>query len=233
MPSPPSGPYRPNLTRLPRGPRADGSLRIACLEAWESGWVAGSAHPNNQRKSREYRGFFSSHSSMPGRPAARMSHPPRWTSARALLLELLDQLLAAVRWQFLEALEGVVQLLALLGRQLLKAAHVFARLITLLRTHLLPLRDAIAYFLTLVGRQLIPVLRPLQQALLALRLERIPLRGHRRQHVTLGRRQAVPRTRSRLRLARRRCGLSPQWCRCACEQRDQAQRQGETTQWHA
>lgn len=115
---------------------------------------------------------------MPGRSAARTSHPSRRMPARTLLLELPDQLFAPVRRQFLEALERVMQLLALLGWQLLKTAHVFARLITLFGGHLLPLLDAVAYFLSLVGRKLVPALCVLQQALLAFRFERVPLRGH-------------------------------------------------------
>ena len=162
-----------------------------------------------------------------------MPHTAGRVAAGALLLELLDQLLTPVGRQFLEALECVVQLLALLGRQLLKAAHVLACLIPLFGSHLLPLRDAIAYFLSLIRRELVPALRTFQQVLLAFRLERIPLRGHRRQHVALGGGQAVPGARCRLCLPWGRRSLSPQWGRCACEQRDQAQRQGETTQWHA
>ena len=90
-------------------------------------------------------------------------------STAHLLVPAPHQLVALVRWQFLEMLERRVQLLTLGGGQLLEAAAVLARFFLLLGCHLLPAIDALADLATLAGRQRLPLLGTLEHARLALR----------------------------------------------------------------
>src|SRR5262249_10341247 len=141
------------------------------------------------------------------------------------------------RRQLLVALEGVVQLGALVGAEAFELAHVLARLVALLRRHLLPLLDALADLLAFVRRQGAPLVHAVEHARLAFRRNAVPLVAQRAEHLALGGRQAVPRTRAGRR-SRRRAGwrrrrtlLRPHGRGEAAEQQCSKQQQRSETAW--
>lgn len=120
-----------------------------------------------------------------------------------------DQLLALRRWHLLEALEALVQALALRRRQLAEFAFIGTHLPALFGRHLLPTGDAFADLLPPRRWQGDPVLCFLEHVRLPLRRQLVPLLLQRCQYLALGRIEARPGTRCR----RRRLGLRG-WRRC-------------------
>ena len=88
--------------------------------------------------------------------------------------------------QLLEALEALVQALALSWRHLAEFAFIGTRLTALLRRHLLPMRDPLADLFALRRWQGDPVLGFLQHVRLPARRQLTPLLLQRCQHFALG-----------------------------------------------
>lgn len=106
-----------------------------------------------------------------------------------LLLPLTAQRVALRRWQLLEALEGVVQLLLLVRWQRFVQMLVLLCLLTLFRRHLLPAFDVVADLLLTFRRHRFPIPFAIEQAFLPARGKGIPLRLERAEQTTLGGRQ--------------------------------------------
>lgn len=110
---------------------------------------------------------------------------PGLALASVQLVPASDQGLALIQRQLLEALEGLMQTLALHGRQLMEGMDVGADPVPFGRTHPLPLLDPLPDLLLALGRQSSPGIGSPQHALLPDRWHRFPASLQRRQQELL------------------------------------------------